>query len=458
MALPFGLLIGFLAVGANEGWSEIKREVFDDHSRTRYHHRSLAFLGDGTPVVHVNRSGGDRNWHNDYSQLDGSDLSPEDQQNVVQAVNVRRPRNQRRHPFDREPFEGLLSNRNRWYVFQDPVNRSIHWTWEALPDDSDRRMLVSRYQRTGVPISYVVPDGFLTDQPESGEGFGKPDSVQSEGTLITFRSAGQLIAIDVSERTVKTICHVGVDEKGWEVVRRNSEAGYQFVIRGEDSIEVYSKSGDRMFEFNDSTGRSNSPDFYPLADGCFVITQVEKNEQKKLPDGGTMYVWSIVATWLSASGKETRTLHFQNEYFNEAVPAGSFVVRSVDWFMNNVGPGLVAPEPAVMCGAVFALAPWANHEMNTGKTYEEAVREVLEEIPYGIPVSLVVALTCAVLCWKRQARYQADWTKTWTAFVVLFGLPAWIAWRVHRRWPPLELATASENDFVAPELNGLEIR
>lgn len=126
--------------------------------------------------------------------------------------------------------------------------------------------------------------------------------------------------------------------------------------------------------------------------------------------------------------------------------------------MDNVGPGLVAPEPAVMCGVVFALGPWANHEMSTGMTYQEAVEEVLKHIPYGIPVSLVVALGCAVFCWKRQVQYQADWTKTWTVFVVLFGLPTWIAWRVHRRWPPLELATASEADFVGPELNGLEIR
>ena len=215
MALPFGLLIGFLAVGASEGWSEIKREVFDERARNKYHHRSLAFLHNGTPIVHNNRSGGGPNWRNDYSQLDGSELSPEDQQNVVQAVYVRTHNNrQRRQPFDRAPFEGLLSNRNRWFVFNDPVNRSIHWTLESLPEDSDGRMLVSKYQRTGVPISYVVPEGFLTEKPESGKGFSNPDSIRSEGTLITFRAGENLIAIDVSDRTVNTICDVGVNEKG----------------------------------------------------------------------------------------------------------------------------------------------------------------------------------------------------------------------------------------------------
>lgn len=409
-------------------------------------------------MVNENKYGGGRDRYNGYFHLDGEELSSGDRQNVVQAVYVRMPRHRRRHPLDRDPFEGLLSDRSRWYSFQDPVTSSVYWTREALRKDSSQRILVSRHRSSRVPISYVVPEGFLTDKPESGEGFGKPDNIQAEGTLITFRSSGNLIAIDVSDRTVRTICEVGVKEKGWEVVRRDSRDGYQFVIRGRNSIEVYSKSGDRMFEFNGSTEHSVSPDFYLLADGSFVITQVERNDRQKLPDGGMKYVSSLVATWLNASGKETRTLQFQNEYISEDIPADSFFVRSVDWFMDNVGPGLVAPEPAVMCGTVFILAPWINHEMSTGKSYQEAVAEVFEHVPYGIPVSMIVALGCAVLCWKRQVRYQAEWTKTWTVFVVLFGLPAWIAWRVHRRWPPLELVTASESDFVGPELNGLEIR
>lgn len=452
MALPFGLLIGFLAVGAYEGWEEIKREVYKERTRQNYYHRSLAFLSDGTPVVHVNSS----NSHNDYSHLDGARLSPEEQKNVVQAVYVRLPRNRQRHPFDREPFEGLLSNRNRWYVFNDPVNRSIHWTWEALPDDSNRRMLVSKYQRTGVPISYVVPEGFFTEKPQSGKGFASPDSVRSEATVITFRSAGQLIAIDVSDRTVKTICEAS--DKGWEIVRRDNGGEYQIVVRSSNSLEVYSKAGERMFEFSDPTGHSLSPDFYPLSDGGFVITRLENSRQEKLSDGKTKYLSNIVVSWLNETGEETRSLEFQNEYMNEFIPSDSVIVRSVDWFMDNVGQGLIAPEPAVMCGVVFVLGPWANYEMHVGKTYQEGAAEILGEIPYAIPVSAIVALVCSVLCWKRQVRYQADWTKTWVVFVFLFGLPAWIAWRVHRRWPPVELATISENEFVGPELNGLEIR
>ena len=458
MGLPFGLGIGFLTVGIYEGWREVKREIVDVDTRTNYLNRSLAFLGDGTAIVHSNQSVGVREWRNEYLRMDGAQLAPEEQQNVLSAVQIRVRRNRRRHPFDRAPFEDLLKNRNRWYVFQDPSNNSIQWNWEPLPTAPNQRVLVSRYRGSGVPVSYVTPEGFSSQLPASSEGFKEPGSVQTDGHVITFQSAGKLIAINISKQTVQTIAEVGLEDHGWAIVRHSDDADYRYAVRTADSIALYSDQGEHTFNVVDLSDDAGTPALYPLIDGSFVVTQVERNESERLPDGGTKHLSHVVATWIDKSGVETQTLKFTNEYMNELIPSDSMFVNSVDWFMDNVGQGLVAPEPAFLCGVVFILGPWANSEMLSGKSHQEAVAEILEEIPYAIPVSAVIALFCAIACWRRQQKYQADWTKTWTVFVFLFGLPAWIAWRVHRRWPPLEIATATDADFVGSEPNGLEIR
>ena len=458
MGLPFGLGIGFLTVGTYEGWRDVKREFFEVDTRTNYLRRSLAFLEDGTPIVHSNQSVGVREWRNEHLRLDGSQLTAEGQQNVINAVQIRVRRHQRRDPFDRAPFEDILKNRNRWYVFQDPSNNSIHWSWEPLPTAPNHRVLVSRYRGSGVPVSYVTPEGFSSQLPSSSEGFEEPGSVQSDGQVVTFQSAGKLIAINISKQTVRTIAEIGVEDHGWAIVRQSDDAEYRCAVQTVDSIALYSDQGDHLFTVADLSEGALTPALYPLIDGSFVVTQVERNESERLPGGGTKYLHHVVASWIDKSGVETQTLKFTNEHMNERILSDSLFVNSVDWLMENVGQGLVAPEPAFLCGVVFILGPWANSEMLSGRSYQEAVAEILKEIPYAIPVSALIALCCAVACWRRQQKYEADWTKTWVVFIFLFGLPAWIAWRVHRRWPPLEVAGLSESEFTGAALIGLEIR
>lgn len=41
----------------------------------------------------------------------------------------------------------------------------------------------------------------------------------------------------------------------------------------------------------------------------------------------------------------------------------------------------------------------------------------------------------AILCWRRHRKFGQPWTATWMLFVVLFGLPGYVGYRFHRRWP-----------------------
>ena len=296
MGLPFGLGIGFLTVGTYEGWREVKREIFEVDTRTNYLNRSLAFLGDGTAIVHSNQSVGAREWRNEYLGMDGAKLTQDEQRDVLNAVQIRVPRNRRRHPFDRAPFEDLLKNRNRWYVFQDPSNNSIQWNWEPLPTAPNQRVLVSRYRGSGVPVSYVTPEGFSSQLPASSEGFKEPGSVQTDGHVITFQSAGKLIAINISKQTVQTIAEVGLEYHGWAIVRHSDDADYRYAVRTADSIALYSDQGEHLFNVVDLSEGALTPALFPLIDGSFVVTQVERNESERLPTGGTKYRYHVVAS------------------------------------------------------------------------------------------------------------------------------------------------------------------
>jgi hypothetical protein len=460
MALPFGFGVGFLAAGVHEGWQEYKREVLAVNSWGEYHRHSLVFLSDGTPVVRDNKSVGYGRWQDVYTRMDGTPLTHEERQDVMQQQRLRAYGNHRRHPFDREPFDGLLSNSNRRRGFQDPENRSIHWTWDVVRNVPTGRVLVGRYGSSyGSPISFITPEGFVPELSESSEGFLSLDDIRHDDEMTAFRSDGKLIAINLAEKTITTIAEVAPHRYAWSMFRQNDETGWRFAVRSRTGLQIYSSGGEKLFEVPaESTAYGPAEQLYTPTDGQFILTETESRDEEQLPGGGTTSRTTMAVSWLDETGQVTRTMKFGHEYRRERPPTEYPIVNAIDQFMELAGPGLMCPEPAVMCGAVFVIAPWISLHMFPERPASEAIQEILEEIPYGIPVSALVALCCAIACWRRQTRYGAEWTKTWVVFVFLFGLPAWIAWRVHRRWPPLDLAGAPETEFIGPEPNGLEIR
>lgn len=459
MALPFGFGVGLLFVGIHEGWGEYKREVLEIRSSAKHENRSLAFLEDGMPIVQDHQSVGPTPWQAVYTHLDGSSLTAsEDALSVLHQQQLRVDGHRRRHPFDREPFDGLLSTRTRWRAFQDPVNQSIEWTWESLPAEVGGRWLVARFRGSDSPISYIAPDGFNQERPTSSTGFIDPSEPQANGNVVAFRSGTDLLSLNLAEKTVTTITSVDRDEDGWVMFLQNDEVGWRFAVQSSDVIRVFSDRGENLFEFDATASLPGRPNLFTTTDGKFVVTQWEHYQQEKLPQGGEVVRSKILATWLDESGKVTRTLRFENVYRSERYRTASATVNWIDRTMETIGPGLVVSEPAVMCGGIFVLLPWASSELFPERPVREAIDEVLEQIPYGIPVSALAGLFCAIACWRRQVRYRADWTKTWVIFVFLFGIAGLLAWRVHRRWPPMELVGLCEADFIGAEPNGLEIR
>jgi hypothetical protein len=453
MAIPFGFGVGFLAVGISEGWREYKREVLEIRTSASWQRRTLSFLADGEPIIYAwPRSHG-------YTRLDGSPLADEEEQDVIQEQRLSHgPGSRRRRPFDRAPFEELLLRIKSRLVVLDPENRAIRWKWEVDPEVARGSLLIARHSSSGKPLTYVSPEGFSASPPQSRRGFELPEDTRESAELVAFRSAGNLVAIDLLKKTVATIAEVNPAETAWEMFQQNDETGWRFATRDASTLNVYTATGERLFEFPVPDSVTRKPELYTTRDGAFIVTWYQDRRTEQLPGGGSMDRYARIAKWLDANGNETRQLEFEDEFSRLPPKSDPPVVAAIDWFIERIGPGLLVPSPAAVCGAFFVFVPKMKSYDFPGQSSHDLIQEVLQEVPYAIPVSALVGLLCAIACWRRQFRYQAEWTKTWTIFVFLFGFPVWIAWRVHRRWPPLELVTAADADFVGPELNGLEIR
>lgn len=460
MALPFGAGIAGLAVGVNEGWKELKRGFLASEPWKRYDNRSIAFLSDGTQVVRENKTVGPRQWTDRYVHLNGESVTAKERKQVLGSQYMIENDNWKQHPFNVQVFHDLLTDRNRLWSTRDPENWNIEWVWEAVDGAPSERILVARYRNTRAFVSVATPAGFHSEMPANVKGFPSPHSPREDydDGLIAFRSKESLFALDLKAETVVEFPISIGDNVGWSVIRELDERPWRVAIRKSGSITVFSELGEKLFEVKKRDNTTDRSALYATNDDHFIVAQSEASSEELSSAGEKTRTWTTFATWLDKNGRTIKTAEFENVYIAQQMDAASPVVTAIDRFLEKAEAGLCLPEPAVVCAVIFMVLPLAHSLMGSQKPSSEVISDALERAPYAIPFAAIVGLLCAIACWRRQVRYQADWTKTWVVFVFLFGLPAWIAWRVHRRWPPLEIATVSESDFVGPELNGLEIR
>jgi hypothetical protein len=53
----------------------------------------------------------------------------------------------------------------------------------------------------------------------------------------------------------------------------------------------------------------------------------------------------------------------------------------------------------------------------------------------GLTTLWIMSSVLAVLTYRRQRRFGLPWAGIWAGLVFLFGLPMYLAYRVHRVWP-----------------------
>ena len=94
-------------------------------------------------------------------------------------------------------------------------------------------------------------------------------------------------------------------------------------------------------------------------------------------------------------------------------------------------------SPLYLAVDIFLFFPLSGP---VGRLQNEPYLEFGSLWPYQL-VFLFVFLAAAVLsllCYRRQQKYSKDDSAAWVLFVLLFGLPGFIGYLLHRRWPVME--------------------
>ncbi len=127
------------------------------------------------------------------------------------------------------------------------------------------------------------------------------------------------------------------------------------------------------------------------------------------------------------------------------------------------------PAPAIL----FALIPVIEVGINQIKDYPAGLEALLKNTWPEFSVVLALSLILAVLAWRRGRAFGLAHKEriTWTVFVLLLGLPAFVGFRLYRRWPIRQPCTTCHANvprdrlacaecgvrFPDPSLKGIEI-
>lgn len=458
MFLPFGLGISLLTSVLYEGWREFKREVLEIGKASPGQALRYAFLADGTPLVSNIKMVGQKRIA-EQSHLNGTPLTLEEGRSLVLALPLYvSPRWSQNTAFAHLPFSELIASLPPPWSIQEPANSDVFWEWEVVPEIPARRLLVARDNSSGQPISYVSREGFGTAVPEPAEAFSAPSEIEAVGALVAFRSDNDLMSIDLEKKSVTTIAQLDTGWPAWNMCDDLKESGWRFIVRGSREISVYSDDGTKLLGFGKLETQSGNPQVFITTDDRLIVVHSEPAPGEQFRTGSGKSSEIRVASWLDETGNVTRTMNFEAGQKVEVSESPSAVVRSIDQLSDTVSPTLFLPGPVFVSSVMLSAVPQDAAHAIPDRTLIEWINQALAVFPNQIAFSFVVALWCAIACWRRQKRYQAANTAVWVVLVFCSGIPGWLAWRVLRRWPPVDIIRVAEFGFVGPEADGLEIR
>lgn len=107
---------------------------------------------------------------------------------------------------------------------------------------------------------------------------------------------------------------------------------------------------------------------------------------------------------------------------------------------NTSGEDAIAavafPAPGIMVPALALMgAPWLEQERHPELSYAQAIGPGIARAWPALLGLLILGAALSWACVRRQNKYALPWTKTWAVFVFFFGIPGYLGYLCHRRWP-----------------------
>jgi len=138
-------------------------------------------------------------------------------------------------------------------------------------------------------------------------------------------------------------------------------------------------------------------------------------------------------------------------------------IVSTSLMLAGAPPGLVA--------AYAAINPCSIADCPRSTDYWDALGKAITTAGGPSAIMGAVSAVLSFLCFRRQRKFGLRWTWAWMAFVFLLGLPGYVGYLVHRKWPvrlpcphcqrrvPRDRMAcfACGRDFPSPALKGIEV-
>ena len=413
-----------LSLGVGLGWACLGAILFGTAqtllapghvSDTRY--ESLQFLRDGTPLILTSYGGGRADTA--YSTLDGKTYDKPIVRQLESIAFLGDPL----PPDARVDAAQMLRSRIA-FVPQNWGGMAWFFVHDGMFDGHG--YFVGYDRNTRLRIGYIGRNGFCSAEPPTAEqfpvdgrmnAFGRAlcyvnrrykssQEVENTPTLLGDPSVYLLTddgleLINLYERTAKLVL------KDRHLVSASCPNG-QLVVRTPDSIRFLHRDGKEM--------RS-----YPLP--VQFQSQAEAYIHQylyELPDNGVILYDATQGDvfWLDAAGKVVRNEHVKLQRGQR------WMSQRAELFVTST---LLVPSP----GAMFiALTYRAWDRIDAGWP-----RALWNDWWPGLLASSLISIVLACFCYHHHRKYGLPWPWMWTIFVLLFGVPAFLGYLVHRSWP-----------------------
>jgi hypothetical protein len=471
VALAVGIAIVW---GCVVGWSS---QAFGRRSREYY--ERVAVTSDGTPIIY--RSYGGTLQRTGYFTLDRKPYAAHEPPEISGAQVADRPAVTATRPRE-EPvvlaYSDARSRPTAWYfaVFGNPAGKGYFAGYDVL---------------TRERVGYIGREGFQVDRPADGQfiavrrtnlystsSFIVPAQNESQG----FDAYGYVNPPTRPGNIPVWICHVVSGDRLLRVDLRERNVRTVLETPGLFSVSVAQRPRP------DSASQGNRrPEF----DDCLVV---------RSPDTATVLDWQdrvektyrlpteLKDTWFTfypaANGKAAAAFydHFRPQRFPLSFNVVEFAADGTvshsashitDAPLERDDRALVsfgAPELIVPL-AITLLAPFNAEADDTWVGYASAFAEIFGEFWPLYLSGGILGLVSVVLYRRHAVRTGNSPSITWMTFVFLFGIPGFLGYLWHRRWPVRLACPACRSDaprdrdncarcgtlFPAPAANGLEI-
>ena len=488
------LLAIVVAVGFGVVWAVLVNwgiSTAEDLCGPGWMYETVAFRMDGTPVLQTCRGRNDNN--TTYRTLDGTAMTISRQEVWLRGAGLGAAKQEHSYA---SPF---LYNDSRWSQaivgYNDSGTPATYWYFIYNRKASDAYFV--GFDSVGKQrVGDIGPDGFQDQTDSSAKHFAVSNYTHARGIAVgTYYGDGNsepwyAYGSGGSGHFPPWLVHVLTDDGVIEVDLLNRSA--RVVLKETDAISASHlcrgltsplttdsdahktqvseylavRTNDRILLL-DTKGRLDSSfviplelrdtefSFYHLHDNSGVF-RVSGNHLRRSKDNS----YSNRLVWADATGK---ILHQQECTLMSSFSHG----RAIPPWQSSAS----VPAPLAVATLATVLQPWLYLWQGAEPDIPAALSRSWSEFWLPMAAVSILGVVLAYRCYRRQRKYGLPWTGTWTAFVLLFGLPAYLGYLAHRAWParlpcpncservPRDRPTclACDKDFSAPALKGIEV-